>query len=375
MATATAAPPLFAVQSGYTIEDFSQMTVAYGPTTFIISVRFKDIEGTPWGRRYLQRVRKEPLYFGDDGSVRAASEFLIDRCKTLMLELADVASIQGLAIEALCHSPTYRLRLLGSTNDVEAQDSAGDDGIHITGSEKCTYEPSHNLFPLPIADLPASCVSIPRIPASDLILATAEGRADPRETANVQGKVILRAAAAVEEGGSDVGRAMYFKPSFGRGSQFELKAQILGRIAQLGLHEKYRFSRLIGLVTTSSSARKEQDHELAVVGMLLHLIPTGPNGGSFLTRTVQARKEMFPQWKAEVEAMVKVLHEHGLVWGDVNAGNVIIDEEDKAWVIDFGGLNNPEFVDDELAETKEGDWQGVGRLFGVWLLDPPYSSS
>ncbi|KAK3651479.1 hypothetical protein LTR56_005621 [Elasticomyces elasticus] len=371
------AAPLFAVQSGYTIEDSSQMTVAYGPTTFIISVRFEDIEGTVWGTRYLQRVRKEPLDPGDDGAVSDASDFLISRCKPLMLGLATVPSIQGLAIEAICHSPTYRLRLLSITGDVEAQVLAGSDGIHITGSKDCTYEPSHNLFPLPISELPASCAAIPRIPASHVRLATAEGRADPREAANIQGKVVLRAAAAEEEGGSGVGRAMYFKPSFGRGSQFEREAQILGRIAELILHddEANRFSRLVGLVTTSSSGEEEQTQKMAVVGILLHLIPTGPNGGDFLSASVQARKDMFETWRIEVEGMVRVLHEHGLVWGDVNAGNVVIDEEGRAWVIDFGGSNNAEFVDDELAETKEGDRQGVGRLFGVWLGDPPYHSS
>ncbi|KAK5727466.1 hypothetical protein LTR15_003362 [Elasticomyces elasticus] len=371
---ATAAPPLFAVQSGYTSQDSSQLTVAYGPTTFIFSVCFRDIKETPWGRRYLNCVRKETLHPGDDEAVLDASDLLIDRCKSLMLELADVASIQGLAIEALCHSPIYRLRLLGITGDVEARDPAGDDGVQIIGSDHVSYEPSHNLYPLPISELPASCSAIPLIPASNVILATTEGRADPREAAIIQGKVILRTAAAVEEGGSGIGRAMYFKPLLAA-PQFEREARILGRIAQLGLHQGYRFSRLVGLVTTYSSREQDQNQETVVVGMLLHLIPTGPRGGDFLSATVQSRKGMFPQWKAEVEGMVTVLHEHGLVWGDVNAGNVVIDEEGRAWVIDFGGSNNAEFVDDELAETKEGDWQGVGRLFGVWLLDPPYSSS
>jgi hypothetical protein len=36
-------------------------------------------------------------------------------------------------------------------------------------------------------------------------------------------------------------------------------------------------------------------------------------------------------------------------------------------VIDFGGMNNVDFVDDENRETVRGDWQGVGKLFGQWL--------
>jgi hypothetical protein len=49
------------------------------------------------------------------------------------------------------------------------------------------------------------------------------------------------------------------------------------------------------------------------------------------------------------------------------AMNVVIDENFDAWVIDFGGMNNVDFVDDENRETVRGDWQGVGKLFGQWL--------
>lgn len=35
--------------------------------------------------------------------------------------------------------------------------------------------------------------------------------------------------------------------------------------------------------------------------------------------------------------------------------NVVIDEAMNAWVIDFGGMNNVEFVDEDKRETIEGD--------------------
>ena len=47
--------------------------------------------------------------------------------------------------------------------------------------------------------------------------------------------------------------------------------------------------------------------------------------------------------------------------------NVVIDEAMNAWVIDFCGMNNVEFVDDEKRETVEGDKQGIIRLFQEWL--------
>lgn len=47
--------------------------------------------------------------------------------------------------------------------------------------------------------------------------------------------------------------------------------------------------------------------------------------------------------------------------------NVAVDEAMDAWIIDFGGMNNVEFVDEEKRETFEGDWQGIRRLFQEWL--------
>ena len=52
---------------------------------------------------------------------------------------------------------------------------------------------------------------------------------------------------------------------------------------------------------------------------------------------------------------------------DVNPRNVVIDEAMNAWLIDFAGMNNVEFGDEEKRETVEGEWQDVRRLFQEWL--------
>lgn len=56
------------------------------------------------------------------------------------------------------------------------------------------------------------------------------------------------------------------------------------------------------------------------------------------------------------------LHRQGIVWGDVKPDNVLIDKNLDAWVVDFGGGFDPEWVDRELAETVEGDLQGLSRM-------------
>jgi RIO-like serine/threonine protein kinase len=64
---------------------------------------------------------------------------------------------------------------------------------------------------------------------------------------------------------------------------------------------------------------------------------------------------------------VRELHRCGIVWGDVNVHNIFIDANGDAWVIDFGGNCNVEFIDEELKETHEGDIQGLRRVFEEWL--------
>ena len=49
--------------------------------------------------------------------------------------------------------------------------------------------------------------------------------------------------------------------------------------------------------------------------------------------------------------------------------NVVIDEGMNAQAIDFGDMNNVEFVDDDKRENMESYWQGI-RMFQEWLPNP-----
>ena len=43
------------------------------------------------------------------------------------------------------------------------------------------------------------------------------------------------------------------------------------------------------------------------------------------------------RWADQISRSVGYLHERGIIWGDVKAGNVLIDKNDDTWVINFGG--------------------------------------
>jgi len=73
------------------------------------------------------------------------------------------------------------------------------------------------------------------------------------------------------------------------------------------------------------------------------------------------------KWKQQVTAIVKKLHSHDIVWGDVHPGNIVIDKNIDAWVVDFGSGWIEDFVDRKKAGTNEGDWQGVQNIFEEWI--------
>jgi serine/threonine protein kinase len=160
------------------------------------------------------------------------------------------------------------------------------------------------------------------------------------------------------QGESDEDVLLYFKPRMElREAEFERELRILTRINEAGLTARLRVPKLQGVVVSGEDT----------IGMLMTLITSSSMATHLRSAGLQARHELHGQWEEQLIATVQELHGHGIVWGDVHPMNVVIDEDMNAWAIDFGGMNNAEFVDDEKRETVEGDRQGLTRLFQQWL--------
>lgn len=60
-----------------------------------------------------------------------------------------------------------------------------------------------------------------------------------------------------------------------------------------------------------------------------------------------------------------MLHYQSIIWGDAKADNILIDTQDNAWIIDFGGSYTLGWVDAEKAGTIEGDMQGLAKIMDI----------
>ncbi|KAM3072752.1 hypothetical protein ACMFMF_007084 [Clarireedia jacksonii] len=69
------------------------------------------------------------------------------------------------------------------------------------------------------------------------------------------------------------------------------------------------------------------------------------------------------RWVDQVFHTVTQLHNCGVIWGDAKPENVLIDANNDAWIVDFGGRCTDAFVNGGPSiGTFEGDIQGLSEL-------------
>lgn len=101
----------------------------------------------------------------------------------------------------------------------------------------------------------------------------------------------------------------------------------------------------------------------ALAGMLLTWIDK--KGVLGRARAEEASIQLSKRWADQVGRSLQALHQQGIIWGDAKAENVLIDKDDNAWIIDFGGSYTPGWVDEDKAGTMEGDFQGLSKIIDM----------
>lgn len=125
------------------------------------------------------------------------------------------------------------------------------------------------------------------------------------------------------------------------------------RLQDLGVTEKIRLPKLHGYV--------QYEGEDRISGLLLTCIDARGTLATIVSFEDPSEK-LKRKWINQIEVMLKAIHQAGVVWGDVKADNVLIDKQNNAWIIDFGGSYTPGWVDKDKMETVEGDLQGLWTI-------------
>ncbi len=115
-----------------------------------------------------------------------------------------------------------------------------------------------------------------------------------------------------------------------------------------------RVTRIQGLV---------EPNDGSIVGTLLNLIDIKHDltvAEAPDTETTLADRK---KWLGQVRYIVSKLHAVDIRWGDVQPGNVVIDKDENAWVVDFAGGYTEGFgVNEKNYDTEEGDLAGIDNL-------------
>ncbi|KLP04396.1 uncharacterized protein Y057_7708 [Fusarium fujikuroi] len=133
-----------------------------------------------------------------------------------------------------------------------------------------------------------------------------------------------------------------------RGDKQSLKNELdtYGKINRAELDNKMRISRLHGLVRNNDDG--------ITFGLLLTYVDCGRVTLS-CALTPGTEVSLRAKWAAQVQEAIAQLHDAGIVWGDAKPDNILIDVNEDAWLIDFGGGYTEGWVPKILVGTMEGD--------------------
>ena len=163
-------------------------------------------------------------------------------------------------------------------------------------------------------------------------------------------------------------RVCWFKPVLSGVANLPYirEIDILFKLSQENLSPTLRFPQLKAIVLDD-----RRGDSGVVNGLILSAIY--PNHGTIADRINGAEGRSLSvtscqRWCHDIENMIHILHKRDFVWGDVSPNNMIIDEDENVWIIDFGGGYTEGWVEPEDRETKKGDLQGLERI-KEYLLD------
>lgn len=68
------------------------------------------------------------------------------------------------------------------------------------------------------------------------------------------------------------------------------------------------------------------------------------------------------KWLEQISHTLKHLHAHNIVWGDAKAANVLLDMDENAYIVEFGGGYTEGWVKKEDSNSIKGDIQRLESI-------------
>jgi hypothetical protein len=317
------------VVDGYYTSDFSWITMFYHGVRFQICTELHDLQHTPFEQEYLALAKKLEIDYQVDGEAETKLQnWLLRPCFPQIRELIPEKP-RSSTLQAFYFPRTYLLEVVAWNGSLLAEVCYDDVG------------PEAGLVPKMIpseqfADYP----ELPRIFASNI--------ATPPYN--------LSDATHWEEFLSKVktadGVTKFFKPARQRETTIrEIENNI--RIQQTTFEKQPRVPKLCGILVS--------DDGQMLLGLLFDLICYCALC-LFHDECIE-KVESHKKWEAQIFESLTELHKNGIIWGNVNPGHIVIDDNDDAWIVDFGGS---QLIHAEQPRTKQGDCEAV-RLWFSWL--------
>lgn len=154
---------------------------------------------------------------------------------------------------------------------------------------------------------------------------------------------------------------MFFKPLMDfKQPNFWRELDALARIYRAGGID--RLAGLRGIATTEGPC--------TLVGLLITWI----DGTKLCDIDIKERESYSGKWCDQVLSTIQTLHRSGIIWGDVNAHNVLIDRGNDAWVIDLDGGGRPDHQLQPSEANKETELEAVKKMFARLKQLPPEES-
>jgi hypothetical protein len=127
-------------------------------------------------------------------------------------------------------------------------------------------------------------------------------------------------------------------------------------------YSKIRMAKFDPPILTSQLEGLVQDDDGYVMGLLLSYI----NCDGVTLNCINGRDPKFSElrqkWVDQISHTIEHMHSHNIIWGDAKAANVLIDVNEDAYLIDFGGGYTKGWVEKEKSDSTEGDLQGLENI-------------